>query len=185
MENLWTVLATALVTLIGAYFAYWLTGKPRLIAFSPNSAWFELKQQNDNPPFTLKAGQLIVQNQGRKSANRVQLTAQPGPHPWGYSIFPSVDHEIRTGARDEWILEMPYLGPGEIVTVQVLNGPLIDTVRSLEGPAKMVPVIHQRLLPKWFNLAALTLLIIGLITAIYGLYSVARFLIQIATMAAD
>ena len=173
MTDLWTVIATSLVTLSAAYFAYWLTGKPRLIAFSPNSAWFEFTPTKENPnPVALKAGQIIVQNNGRKSASRLQLTTQPGPHPWGYTIAPSMDHAIRTGPRGEWVLEIDYLGPSETVTVQILNGPLIDTIRSLEGPAKMVPVMHQRIYPAWFNLAAFAMMTVGLATVLYGVYVV-------------
>lgn len=174
MADFWTVIITALITLGGAYFAYWLIGKPRLIAFSPNSAWFELTPTAENPqPVALKAGQIIVQNNGRKSANRLQLTTQPGSHPWGYTIFPSMDHAVRTGPRGEWVLEIPYLGPTETVTVQILNGPLIDTIRSLEGPAKMVPVMHQRVYPTWFTFTALAMMLIGIATIGYAVYAVA------------
>jgi hypothetical protein len=180
MVDFWTVIITALITLGGAYFAYWLVGKPRLVAFSPNSAWFELTPTPENPqPFAIKAGQIIVQNNGRKSANCLQLTTQPGPHPWGYTIFPSIDHSVRTGARGEWILEIPYLGPTETITVQILNGPLIDTIRSIEGPAKMVPVMHQRVLPNWFNITALLLILTGLATLGYGIYALVAGTIDI------
>jgi hypothetical protein len=68
-------------------------------------------------------------------------------------------------------MEIPYLGPPETVTVQILNGPNIETVRSLEGPAKLVPVIHQRVFPKWFNLAALALVLVGLATVVFFMAS--------------
>jgi hypothetical protein len=177
--ELWTIIATALVTLGATYLAYWLAGKPRLIVFSPNSTAFELKpSQEGAPPIFIRAGQVVVQNAGRMSASRVQFTAQLGPAPWGYNIVPAVDHAIRTGARGEWILEIPYVGPGEVITLQVLNGPIIDTVRSLEGPAKLVPVMHQRIYPKSFNVAALILTVVGLATVCYALYRTAeRFVI--------
>ena len=103
--------------------------------------------------------------------------AQPGWQPWGYTIVPNVDHEVRKGPKGEWLMEIPYLGPRETVTVQILNGPNIETVRSLEGPAKMVPVIHQRVFPKWFNATALVLMLVGLATVAYGLL---RLILSIA-----
>ena len=63
---------------------------------------------------------------------------------------------------------MDFLGSGENVTVQILNGPLIASVRSKEGAAKAVPVIHQRLFPKWFDVTVLGLTAVGLITLVYG-----------------
>ena len=95
--------------------------------------------------------------------------AQPGWQPWGYTIVPNIDHEIRTGPKGEWLMDIPYIGPRETVTVQILNGPNIDTVRSLEGPAKIVDVIHQRVFPKWFNAVVLVLMLVGLVTLAYGI----------------
>lgn len=180
MVGFWTILTTALITLGATYLAYWLTGKPRLIVFSPDSTAFHLKPaQEGAQPIFIRAGQVVVQNNGRKSANNVQFTAQLGPAPWGYNIVPNMDHSVRTGARGEWILDLPYLGPGEVITLQVLNGPPIDTVRSLEGPAKLVPVMHQRIFPKWFNATALLLMLVGLITCVYGIYSLGRWVARL------
>lgn len=173
MGEFWTVLWTALITLSGAWFAYWLVGKPRLIVFSPNSTAFQLDPpQAGNPPMTINAGQVIVQNNGRKSASNVQFVAEPGVTPWGYNIVPAVDHSTRIGSRGEWILELDFLGPGENITLQILNGPQIASVRAKEGPARAVPVVHQRLFPRWFNIAATGLMMIGFITIAYTLFRV-------------
>jgi hypothetical protein len=94
--------------------------------------------------------------------------AQPG-WPWGYTIVPSIDHEVRKGPKGEWLMEIPYLGPGETVTVQILNGPSINTVRALEGPAKVVNVIHQRVFPRWLNRFILLLLLVGVMTVLYAI----------------
>ena len=178
MTQLWLTIFTVLGTLLAVYLGYWLTGKPRLYVFSPTSAGFQLPPpQEGSQPVAIKAGQVIVQNAGRRSAHKVQLMAQPGWQPWGYTIVPNVDHEVRKGPKGEWLMEIPYLGPRETVTVQILNGPNIETVRSLEGPAKMVPVIHQRVFPKWFNATALVLMLVGLATVAYGLL---RLILSIA-----
>lgn len=110
----------------------------------------------------------------------MQFTAQLGLLPWGYNIVPSVDHMIRAGARGEWILEIPYVGPGELITLQILNGPAIDTVRSLEGPAKFVPVTHQRIFPKWFNVLALILMATGAITLAYAIFSLGSSAVRLS-----
>lgn len=180
MVDYWTVLWTALITFGATYSAYWLAGKPRLIAFSPSSTNFQLQPaQAGQQPIFIRAGQVTVQNSGRKSASRVQFTAQLGPEPMGYNIVPNVDHAVRQGTRGEWILELEYLGPGEVVTVQILNGPPIDTVRSQEGPAKVVPVVHQRVFPRWINVTALLLILVGLVTVGYGIYAAASWLVTL------
>ena len=181
MPEFWTVFWTAIVTLFGAWFAYWLAGKPRLIVFSPNSTNFQLDPpEAGNPPMQIRAGQVIVQNNGRKSATAVQFVAEPGILPWGYNISPPVDHSVRKGARGEWILELGFLGPGENITLQILNGPQIATVRAKEGAAKAVPVIHQRLFPRWVQVVVGLLMLVGAVTVAYGLFSVAKFLVELA-----
>lgn len=174
MDQLWVAVIASLSSFGVAYFGYWLAGKPRLYVYSPNSTGFQLPPaQEGSQAVWIKAGQVIVQNAGRRSANKLQLLAQPGWQPWGYTIVPNIDHEIREGPKGAWLMEVPYLGPGETVTVQILNGPIIETVRSLEGPAKMVPVIHQRVYPKWFNATALVLFFTGLVTVVYGAVTIA------------
>ena len=178
--DFWTVFWTAAITLGSAWFTYWLVGKPRLIVFSPNSTSFRLDPLGEGvPPLDIRAGQVIVQNNGRKSATNVQLVAEPGITPWGYNIIPTVDHSVRQGARGEWILELGFLGPGENVTVQILNGPQIASVRAREGFAKAVPVIHQRLFPKSVQRILAITMMTGFITIGYGIYVALSNLVNI------
>ncbi|WP_374613329.1 hypothetical protein [Sphingorhabdus sp.] len=172
-NEFWIVLFTTLVSFAVAYFAYWLVGKPRLVAYSPNSTGFVLDPATEgSQPIYVRAGQVIVQNAGRLSANNIQLVAEVGMKPWGYNLVPNVDHSIREGQRGEWIVEIPFLGPGETITLQILNGPNISTVRAREGAAKVVDVHYQRVLPSWFNFGVLTLVLIGAVTVIYLVYGI-------------
>jgi hypothetical protein len=177
-----TVFWTAAITLCGAWFTYWLTGKPRLIVFSPTSTAFQLQSQAGAPPISVRAGQVVIQNNGRVSATDVQIVAEPGPLPSGYNIIPPIDHSVRTGSRGEWILELGFLGPGENVSVQILNGPQIASVRAREGPAKPVPVVHQRVFPRWVNATVLALTTIGVITVGYALFVLLRLLLTLTTV---
>jgi hypothetical protein len=178
MSQLWIAVFASLGSFGVAYFGYWLAGKPRLYVYSPNSTGFQLPPVGEGAsPVAIRAGQVIVQNAGRKSATKVQIVAQPGWKPWGYTIVPNIDHEVRSGPQDQWMIEVAYLGPRETVTVQILNGPNIDTVRSMEGPAKVVDVIHQRVFPKWINAVVLALMLVGLVTVAYGAVQLSRTLI--------
>jgi hypothetical protein len=177
MDQLWIAIAACLSSFGVCYFGYWLAGKPRLYVYSPTSAGFQLPPAQEGlNPIAIRAGQVIVQNAGRKSATKVQLMAQPGWKPWGYTIVPSIDHEVRTGPNDQWMIEIPYLGPRETITVQILNGPVIESVRSFEGPAKVVQVIHQRVFPKWFNALCLALFIVGFATIVFLVF---RFVAEV------
>ena len=172
-NDFWVVLFTALTSFAAAYLTYWLAGKPRLVAYSPSSTGFVLEPTTEgSQQVYVRAGQVIVQNAGRLSANNIQLVAEVGIKPWGYNLIPNVDHSIREEQRGEWIVEIPFLGPGETVTLQTLNGPNISTIRAREGAAKIVDVHCQRVLPSWFNFASLALVLLGIATAIYGAYHI-------------
>jgi hypothetical protein len=176
VELLWTAIISALTALGAAWFGYWLVGKPRLITFSPISTFFELQPPDQTGTKTLvRAGQVIIQNNGRRSATQIQFTAAPGPAPWGYNLVPSVDHVVSSTASGEWMLQIPFLAPGEVITLQILNGPNIDSVRAQEGAVQQVPVMHQRVFPSWFNGLALVLTLIGAATV---LFSVWRFFVR-------
>lgn len=170
MTDFWIAVASSLTTLAAVFLGYWLTGKPRLFASSPDSTTFNLQPSSGGgQPIHIRAGQIIIQNSGRISANNLQITAELGPPPWGYNIVPNMAHSISNGARGEWIMEVPFLGPNETVTVQILNGPQIASVRASEGPAKHIPIIHQRIYPKSFTRFLLFLMSVGAITTVYAL----------------
>lgn len=180
MNPIWIALFASLSSFCVAYFAYWLTGKPRLYVYSPNSAGFQLPPpESGGNAFHIRAGQVIIQNSGRKSATKVQVTAEQGLEPWGYTIVPNIDHEIKCGPKGQWLIEIPFIGPRETVNIQILNGPNIESVRSLEGPATAVDVIHQRVFPSWFNALATLMILVGISTVIYGLFQLLALMLRL------
>ena len=167
--TLWTVLATFVTTLVGVFVTYWLTGTVRLIAFSPGSAPFVIHPTDGtSPPFHVKAGHIVIQNEGRKTAKQVQLASSPAPPPAGYVLLPPLDHSVRTGPQGEWIIEIPFIGPRETVILQMLNGPMIDSIRSEDGPAKYVQVMYQRVYPVWVKAFVAILMLAGLVALLGG-----------------
>ncbi len=172
-NELWVILITSITSFVVAYFTYWLTGKSRLIVFSPQSTNFVIPPMNENEQtLYFRAGQVIIQNSGRTSATNVQIYAENAFQPVGYSLVPNIDHEIKNGPEGQWMMEIPFLGPGETLNLQILNGPNIATIRSREGIAKLVDVFHQRVFPPWFNYLATALMLVGLITIAYGIYMI-------------
>lgn len=158
------VVIGALTAFACVWLAQWLSGKPKLITFSPDSTFFQLAQEPPAPPILIRAGQVVIRNEGRKSATQLEVVSVPGGAPAGYVILPSINHQVSMSAMNEWVVEIPYLGPREVITIQILNGPNISTVRSAEGPAKLVPVMYQRVFPKWLNLIGLGLTIWGILS---------------------
>lgn len=159
---------SVLGTLIAVFVTQWLKGGVKLIVFSPNSTNFKIRPADpDLQEFIVNSGQIVVQNEGRRSATDVQITSRPGLPPAGYVLIPSIVHTVEQGPQGEWVLKVPYLGPKGNLAVQLLNGPVIDSVRSSEGSAKYVEVMHQRVYPTWFNITVVGLMIWGLASALY------------------
>ncbi len=161
---------SAVATLAATILGQAIRGRVRLIWFSPNSTHFTLHSNDAGvQPVHINSGQIIVQNLGRQAAEGVQITSIPGAPPAGYVLIPSLVHETRSGPRGEWIVEIPFISPGEVVTLQVLNGPPIDSVRSAGGSGRLVPVIHQRLYPRWLQASAGGLMFAGVVAIFFAL----------------
>lgn len=159
---------SAVATILAVLLSHWLRGRVNLITFSPNSTYFQLHPQQEGAAAVhIRSGQIMVQNLGRQSAKNVRITSVPGPPPAGYVIVPSIVHSTRVGPNNEWIVEIPFVAPKEMITLQVLNGPNIDSVRSEDGAAKAVPVTHQRLFPKWTQFVLASILLFGLLSFFY------------------
>lgn len=157
-------------TILAVVVTHWLRGKAKLIAYSPNNTFFQLKGTEPNTPtVTIQSGQIMIQNLGRVSAKNVQITTVPGPPPAGYSLVPSVVHTTAMGANGEWIVQIPFIAGGELITLQILNGNKIDAVRSEDGVAHFVPVVHQRLFPLWVRALVGVLMLWGLVSFFYSL----------------
>ncbi len=155
---------SAVTSLLAIGLTYWLQARANLIAFSPNSTFFQLQTEGSNSPsVNIRSGQVMVQNLGRKSANNVQIVAGAGGGPAGYNIVPPIEHRAAIDEHGQWIVDIPFIGPKETITIQILNGPNIDSIRSEDGNAKFVEVLHQRQFPRWINLTAVMLMLSGLI----------------------
>ncbi len=159
---------SAVATFAAVLLTHWLRGKVNLITYSPNSTFFQLHESDDKTSaVTIRSGQVFIQNLGRKSARNVQITSVPGVLPSGYVVLPSLVHSTHVGPNGEWILQIPFIAPKELITLQLLNGPNIDSVRSEDGIARAVPVIHQRVMPRWLNTLVVAVMVFGLLSFFY------------------
>lgn len=118
-------------------------------------------------PLHINSGQVVLQNQGRQSAEEVQIIAGQGHPPAGYNIVPQVEHTTHIDPAGRWTVVLPFIAPKEVVTIQILNGPPIDNIRSKSCAVKYVPVMYQRVYPQWFNVLAAALFVIGVFSSTY------------------
>lgn len=163
-------IVSSLVTLLAVIARHWLQGTVSLIVFSPNSSFFQFAPPGpDVAPLTIRSSQVMVQNLGRLPAENVEIISEATGAPAGYNLMPAIDFEVGTTASGRWLVKIPYVAPKEIITLQILNGANIEQVRCKGGVAKFVPVIHQRLMPRWTNVLAGALMVCGLFSLFYWL----------------
>ena len=76
----------------------------------------------------------------------------------------SISFTEETNPNGEHIIKIPSLGAKEYVNIQLLSHaqlPILLNIRSADGPAKLIHVHLQRIFPRWFNVSAAGLLLLG------------------------
>lgn len=97
-----------------------------------------------------------------------------------FVIFPDIQHRIETLPNGSREIVIPTLVPGEQIIVSYLYFPPLTFnqinagIRSNEGFARPIPVLVQRVYPRWFNLLLIALTFIGLVTLLYLAYCLLR-----------
>jgi len=126
---------------------------------------------------------VVLRNAGKRSATNVRVHHFMLPD---YNMWPSVQHhreDLPDGSVD---LVFPVLVPGEEVVLSYLYFPpttatqVSGTIKSDEGFATTIPVLLQRMYPKWFNVLAATVLLCGLIAVGYLVVVLVRLLVSLA-----
>lgn len=167
-ENGLPVAISSAVTLCAVFISHSLQGRVRLIAFSPDSSFFQFDPPSEGgQPILINSGQVILQNQGRIAAEEVEVVSGRGSPPAGYNIVPHVNHTVEYDADGRWKVRFPFIAPKEAITIQILNGPSIENIRCKGGMASYVPVMYQRIYPKWFNSLAIFLMVAGIFSISY------------------
>lgn len=173
MEDAVGYIATGLVSLVVGLFLERLKNKPRLLYWLPGSFMFQLK----NPNVALRTDSLTVQNVGRHPATNVEIVHKAKPDHFQFST--AIDFTEATTPTGEHVIRIASLGPKEFVNLQLLshtNPAVILNVRCTEGPAQLIQVHLQRLLPRWLQATAGALMLFGAGFCLYWLAASALYL---------
>ena len=158
MEQLIGYIATGIISLIVGLLLQRFQSKPKLLYWLPGSFIFELKE----PKVTIRTDSLTIQNTGRKSATNLEIVHKYKPEHFHFSTAISFVEE--TNPNGEHIIKIPSLGAKEFVNIQLLSlvqMPILLNVRSADGPAQLIKVHLQRILPKWVYISVGGLLLLG------------------------
>jgi len=172
----WGVVATIAAPIITLFVGVWANrrfeNRPHLISYySHISAFTHIPDQGE--PFNVHTHSVVLRNAGRRTATNVRVRHLLLPD---FNVWPQVAYRVEELPRGGAEVVIPNLVPGEEVTISYLYFPPVTVdqinagIRSDEGLAKQIPVLLQRQYPRWFNVTAATLMLIGIVAVLYLVY---------------
>jgi hypothetical protein len=180
----WRAVATIAAPIIALFIGVWVNrrfeSRPVLISYFGHVAAFVHKPATGDP-INVHTHAVVLRNAGRRAATNVRLHHSVLPD---FNIWPQLVHHVEdlpNGSKD---IVIPTLVPGEAITVSYLYFPPVTVaqvnagIKCEQGFANAVPVLLQRQYPRWVNLAARWLMLIGLICVVYLLYRVAATVVR-------
>ncbi len=174
-------LITGAVSFIVSYAIYRLTNRfSYLIFYTSHPQWVTLpaqgQQQAVGPIGTFT---LFLWNSGRAPAREVHVGHFFLP---GNNVFPDLPREVVQTPGGGWAIRFPVIPPKTLISISYLffgvftAEQIISYVGWQDGTAKRIPVILQRIWPKWFNATALVVFVAGMWVVVNVVLSLIRFL---------
>jgi hypothetical protein len=166
MDPIVGYIATGVVSLSVGLVLQRLIPRSKLVYWLPHNFFFDLKAEK----VVLQTNALTVQNTGRRPAEDVQILHKLRPD--FFQVSPSLQYFESETPAGEHVITVPHLGPSEYFTIQLLSYktvPQLLSIRCKDGPAVQIPIMLQRVYPRWFNASAGLLLVLGLGLAAYGI----------------
>ncbi len=169
----WEIVTTVGAPIITLFIGAWVTrlfeNKANLVSYYGHVASFTHKPAQGTT-LVVNTHAVVLRNTGRTAATNVRLHHFTLPD---FTIYPHLQYsvdELPGGGSD---IVIPTLVPGEEITVSYLYFPPLTFARvnagikSDQGLARQIPVLLQRIYPKWFNISAALLLLVGIVATLY------------------
>ncbi len=174
-------LVTGVVSFIVGVLLHRLTTKSaHLIYYTSNPQWVPIPPPQGQPPIApIGTFALFLWNQGKAPARNVHIG-----HFWlpANSVYPDIPREIVNTPGGGVAIRFPIVPPRTLATISYLFfgvftlENILSYVGSEDGPAKHVPVMLQRIFPKWVLAVIQILFFAGLWVAINALWSLIKVL---------
>jgi len=175
VDTLAGYVATGIISLAVGLALRALEPKVKIVWWSPHQFLFQLQQ----PQLVLLTHAITIQNMGRKTAEGIEIVHKSKPD--FFKLQPALDYEESTTPAGEHVVRVKSLGPKEFFTIEFLSYatlPELLFIRSSAGHAKPIQIQPQRVFPRWFNLLATLLILIGFGFLVYWLLKVGLFVLK-------
>lgn len=175
-------LVTGIVSFLVGYLLYKITSKSAdLIYYVSQPQWviLPIRQQNQQLNQTVGTFTLFLWNQGKAPAREVHVGHFFLP---AHSVYPDIPREAVATPGGGQAIRFPVVPPKTLISICYLLGvvtpveQVLSYVGSEEGSAKHIPVMLQRIFPKWVQIAVGMLMLAGLWVAVNAAWSLIRFL---------
>lgn len=173
------IAAPLLALVAGAALNHLLEARPRLITYLAHASAFR-SSRPDGSPFTVHTHSVVLRNSGKKAATNVRLGHNSLPD---FQVFPAVQYQVVDLPNGGKELVFPVIVPQKQITVSYLYFPPIvwdqinTHLESDEGPMKVITVLPTAQLPKLQLNTVRVLIFLGLVTAVYLIYLIGRWVV--------
>jgi len=174
-----TIFSPIVALFIGVFLDRKLKDKPKLITYLSNT--FAIKTKNPNgSDFNVFTHSIVLQNLGRKAAENIRIQHNILP---AFSIFPSVEYKQNDLPDGKKVIVIPRLVPKERIIINYLYFPPLlwkdinTTIKYKDGFARVVEMRHTPKYSKWFERLSIFLCLIGIISIIYLIIILMRWIV--------
>lgn len=160
-------------------FTNWFQSRPRLVTYLGHVSAHKVRH-DDGSATDVYAHSVVLRNAGGKPAKNVRLSHPILP---SFDIQPDLSYTVEKlpGGTEDIVIET--LVPKDQVTVSYLYYPPVTwnqingSIKCDSGVAKVVTVLPTQQYPTWLNLSAVGLMFLGIVTLLYGLVELVRWLL--------
>ncbi len=182
-DSLTGVAIGAVLGFVGGWALKYVGPKSKLVYWFTHNSFSQIPQPGSKNTFNLFTSSVTVQNMGRRRATNVELVFTSPPN--HYTLTPTRPHAQRTTPQGQHVINIPTLGHNEWFTLEVIGfgtAPGLLHLRSDDGAAELVPMMPQRIWPRWVNWSSVILVLTGAAFILYWGLRGLRHLAQLLGM---
>jgi hypothetical protein len=168
---------------VGAGVDRFIERRPKLVVYYGHVSAHTIKGPTEGDPnIHVHTHSIVLRNAGRLPSRNVRV--HHAIMPINVNVFPSTQYTLEKLPDNSTDIVFPTIRPSEEVTVSYLYySPLTynqinDSVKSDDGPAKVLHVIHFAPGPRWLINAIRVLSVIGIVTLLYLLVALVQHLVH-------
>ena len=156
------------------------TWRSELISYCSHTQWVSIRpQQGQTQLQPIGTFTLFLWNQGKAPAKDVHVGHYLLP---AHNVFPDIPREVLPTPGGGQAIRFSTVPPRTLISISYLYfgamgvDQIISYVGSEDGPAKRIPVMLQRVFPKWVQSIHITLWVAGIWVAVNFVFSLTKFL---------